>query len=476
MTEYYNPPSASVCFIDLATFSEVEGFLYGGPMASTWFVAGIIKANWFSFVSVPLRSCGAAPIFGSRRSSFNLTRQADYALNATLRAKFPAIGFNSSFEDPGPTLRWVDNLMHNLIQHVQLEFNDLTVEEFDSWWFDVNFEFRCPGSKRVIYENMIGMTGGFISPVGPGDFVGGTTLVAPIPLFFGEDSGFSLPVAALPFNEVKITFDFRDWKQLVIIDPGSLAGPDITSVVTYINGVADNNTLPALSNVECWAHYAVVHQDERAKMGEAPRDLAIHQVQTIQPSPFKDITSRSTFDIRQAHSIISFFYFAQNVSLQTTYSGKYGSEQSNYTTLSSVLSAVPAYNPVDPLSFATLSYENQSRMSDSSLYYSLEVPWYFSDAGPENTGYHMGSYALKAWSACHPAGSTDYSKLANVSISYLSSPSAKLAAAGQYGDASNILWPTGSQTAWKQQFNHIFMSYNWNIGRVSHGSFGFPAL
>ena len=63
MTEFFNPASPSICFVDLATFSEVTGFLYGGPMASTWFVAGIIKANWFATVNVPLRSIGVAPIF-----------------------------------------------------------------------------------------------------------------------------------------------------------------------------------------------------------------------------------------------------------------------------------------------------------------------------------------------------------------------------------------------------------------------------
>ena len=31
--------TASVVFIDLATFAELEGFIYGGPNAITWFVA-----------------------------------------------------------------------------------------------------------------------------------------------------------------------------------------------------------------------------------------------------------------------------------------------------------------------------------------------------------------------------------------------------------------------------------------------------
>ena len=473
MGDFYNPPSASVAFIDLATFSELEGFLYGGPMASTWFVAGIIKSNWFSMVSVPLRSIGVAPIFGARRCSYQITRQADYALNSTLRAKFPALGFKSTVVGAA-TVRWVNNLMHNLVQHVQLEFNDLTVEEFDSWWLDVNFEFRCPGSKRVGYEQMIGNgRGDFILPVVNPDFLPGGTLTLPLPFFYAEDSGFSIPVAALPFNDIKLTFDFRDWKQLVMIDPLA-SGATINDITSYVNGVVDDALAPALSNVEVWTHYAVVHQDERSKMGEAPRDLAMTQVQTIHATPFKDITSRTSFDIRQAHAIRSFFFLAQNVSLQNTFNGTFGYEQSNYTTLSEVLAGSASYRPFDPLAFATLTYENQSRMSDSTIYYSLEVPWYWSDAIPETTGYHAGSYALKMWTSCHPAGSTDYSKLANVSISYNATPAARSAAAGLYPDGSIITFDTASP--WEQQWVHIFMSNSWNIVRVSHGSLGFPAL
>jgi hypothetical protein len=113
-------------------------------------------------------------------------------------------------------------------------------------------------------------------------------------------------------------------------------------------------------------------------------------------------------------------------------------------------------------------------MSDNTLYYSLEVPYYFSDSIPESTGYNAGSYSLKMWTACHPAGSTDYSKLANVSISYNSGPATKNAANGLYPDGTAIAF--GGLANWNQTWNHIFMALNWNIVRVSHGSLGFPAL
>jgi hypothetical protein len=474
-----NTVTASVTFIDLATFGELEGFLYGGPHAITWFVASVQKANWFSHVPISLRNIGVNAQFGARKASFSLSRQGDYVLSSFLRVVFPAIGLKSTVDDQSnATVRWVDNLMHNLVRHVQIEFNDLQVQEFDNYWLDDNFEWRCPGQKRQGYLNMIGMTSNYTTPVGPGSHCGGTALSLPLPFFYGEDSGIALPVAALPFNDVKITYDFRDWKELIIVNPG-VASVTVNDVCVYVDGVASDNVLPSLSNVETYAHYAIVHNDERVKMGDAPRDILIHQVQETQVSPFKDITAgRSSFDLRLSHAIVVFTFKAQNISLAQKFNGIYGAEWSNYTTLSSVLPVPLLVSPADPIAFTTLFYENSVRLANSSDYFSLTHPWYFSDAIAENTGYHMYSYGLKPWDPTRPSASTDYSKLANVSLAHDPSVSATKAASTtnpQYENNDPILWPTADDI-FPQSFQHVFCARNWNIFRVANGSAGFPAL
>lgn len=472
-----NTVTASVTFIDLATFGELEGFLYGGPHAITWFVASVQKANWFSHVPISLRNIGVTAQFGARKASFSLSRQGDYVLSSFLRARFPAIGFKSTVdENSGATIRYVDNLMHNLVRNVQIEFNDLQVQEYTNYWLDDNFEWRCPGQKRQGYLNMIGMTSNYTKPVGVNASVGGTALTLPLPFFYGEDSGIALPVAALPFNDVKITYDFRDWTELVIINPGPAGLVSVSDVCTYVNGVPQDGQQPALSNVETYAHYAIVHNDERVKMGDAPRDILIHQIQETQVAPFKDITAgRSAFDLRLSHAIVLFTYKAQNISLGQKFAGKLGMEWSNYTTLSSVLTPPNGVDPADPIAFTTLFYENSVRLANSSDYFSLTHPWYFSDAIAENTGYHMYSYALKPWDPTRPSGSTDYSKLANVSLAHDPSESAVAAAKGQYENGDDILWPSDNDS-FPQTFQHVFAARNWNILRVANGSAGFPAL
>lgn len=469
--------TASVTFIDLATFGELEGFTYGGPNAITWFVASVQKGNWFSCVPISLRNVGTTAQFGAYKACFSLSRQGDYVLSTFLRCRFPAIGFTAIGQRGGnPQLRWVNNLMHNLIRHVQIEFNELVVQEFDNFWLDDNFEWRCPANKRVGYLNMIGGVSPWTTPTGVGAPIPGGFLSLPLPFFFGEDSGIALPVAALPFNDIKITYDFRDWTELVMVLPGG-GTTSINDVVQYTGSpLVATAQPPQLSNVETYAHYAIVHNDERVKMGDAPRDILIHQIQETQVAPFKDVSTRNSFDIRLSHAIVAFTYKAMNNSLQSQFKNL-GAEYSNYTTVSQLANITnPATQVFDPIAFTNLFYENSVRLANFSDYFALTHPWYFSDAISENTGYHIYSYALKPWDPTRPCGSTDYSKLANVSISHDASVQAVNASQALYPNGAAITINTLTATPFPQSWQHVFCARNWNILRVANGSAGFPAL
>jgi len=483
----FSSANPSHLFIDLATFSEPEGFLYGGPEAITWFVAAVQKANWFSYLPITLRHNGVVD-FGPKNVSASVNRSGDYVLNIWFRAQIPQIEMQDPLLGVGQgailtdaRIRWTRNLMHNLFEKVNISFNELVVQEFDNYWMDFNFVFRVPSSKRVIYANMIGTVSDMVDDVAPNVALGtGGYFSVVFPFWFGEDSGIALPVAALPFNDIKVNYTLRRWEELVVIFPGTTAagaggGADTAATLSIVKQF-DLTTVPALIDPSTNAHYAVVHNDERVKMGDAPRDILIHQVQSTQVAPFKDVTTRSTFDLRLSHSIVLFCFAAQNVSIQSFTNGANGAEWSNYTT-------EPAYLGLDPIAFTTLVYENTVRLAQGSDYYSFIYPFLFSDAGPtepEHTGMHMWSYSLRPWDPLKPAGSTNHSKLANVSISHDMSPAALASVAtpptgtGAFallGGNSTIEWPVAKVLAnMVQVYRHVFLARNWNIVRCANGS------
>lgn len=478
---------AATLFIDLATFSELEGFLYGGPNAISWFVACIQKSNWFSFIPISLRNCSGIPDFGQRNVAASVNRSGDYVLGVWFRAQIPSIYLNT--QNSTANLRWVHHLFHNIFERIQITFNELVVQEFDNYWLDNNYMFRVRGSKRMGYRNMIGDVDTLTAPHAPGvgNALPSAILTCPLPFFFDQDSGIALPVAALPFNDIKINYNFRRWQELVMIYPGNAgSAPATINDVAVVNSTSE----PSLDHAQTYAHYAVVHNDERVKMGDAPRDMLIHQVQYVNYAPFKDVTTQTGFDLRLSHAIVSFFFAAENTSLLSFAKGSYGREFSNYTTLSAIHDNPSLPVGIDPIAHSKLLYENTVRFDNSSEYFSLIVPWYFSDAmpgvdGPTDTGYHMATYALKPWDPTRPSGSTNYSKLANVSIVHDMSTAAVNAAnttapVATDGQAitlvpANATAPYAS-VAFPQTWRHIFDCRNWNIARVANGSLGHPTL
>jgi hypothetical protein len=102
-----------------------------------------------------------------------------------------------------------------------------------------------------------------------------------------------------------------------------------------------------------------------------------------------------------------------------------------------------------------------------SDFFSFLNPWYHAPAIPLDTGYHLYSYSLDFFNL-DPMGSTNYGKLANVSIVPSASSDAIVASAGQ--------GPSNSGTNYAQNFEFIVTVVNNNIVRIAGGALGFPVL
>jgi hypothetical protein len=395
--------------------------------------------------------------------------------------------------------------MHNLIAKCNIAFNELVVQEFDNYYLDVIRAYKIGASKRVGYDNMIGQVNSMTQLRGnptttnaayKGAVGDGSYRSVPLPFWFCEDSGVALPVAALPFNDVKITYTFRQLKELIVVSGGAAGGgnyfPTVADVVLYSDVNTPTTSVPELVDPQTFAHYAVVHNDERVKMGDAPRDILITQVQIGQSYAVSDVTRRTVIDVRFSHSIIALFFMIENTSLVNFGSGQYGREGSNYTTQSALACLEPAVTPSltapilgsDPIYYTQLLYENTPRYSMSSDYYMWTSPFYFADAIPKETGYHMISYSLKTFSA-DPMGSTNYGKLSNVSVAHDFSQDCKNAAVATAptgydfnGNAGTALTFCSAATrpVFPQNYRAITLAISRNVARIANGSLGHPSL
>lgn len=461
-------------FIDLATFDEIEKYMYGGPDATAYFVRDTRKATWFTQVPVVLSRASGSPAFG-QEWSVSISRAGDYLLHTWLRVTTPEITLSAGNQfGANGRIRWTRNLMHNLIRECCLTFNDLVAARFDSYHLDFWTAFTVPAGKANGYNNMIGnipdLCDGHIQGVKIESF----TLNLPLPFFFTRDSGVALPTAALPYNEMRINFSFRNWNELLILEDATkqdnnlslAAGSNPAAASLSVNDIG--GVEPTLSNTQVWANYAIVSNDERKRMACAPRDILIEQVQTAPRQSFAlNNNWNPSYDIRFSHAIKVLFFAARNTTV--------AQEWSNYTAASPSVCTAGSYvmnfnnsNAVDPIVTTSLVYENTQRLANmGSDYYSLVNPWYHAPVIPTETGYHMYSYSLD-FINLDAMGSTNYGKLTNVSIAPEVSLGAQNAVQGAGG--------AGSGANYAQKFEFIVTCVNNNIIRISGGALGFPVL
>lgn len=466
---------AQIAFVDLSAFSELESYLYAGKQAATYFVGSVQKGNWFSLIPSSLRETSSAD-FDTKTSAI-VHRSADYLLQCWFSFSLPIIQLaddNTIFDNA--SVRWTRMIGHNIFAKVSLTHNELISHEFTSQWLDFNYQYNVVSSKRIGYRNMIGDVASNYNAVRRGVHLGvGSEINVPLPLWFAAYPGRALPIAAIPFVDTKINYEIRHWNKLIVVYPGDAGGGGSRiATINDVHVVGSPGQKPKLIKPETFALYAVVHNDERMKMGKNMRDILINQTQQAPTSPFKEPNGMSAqnFIIRFSNSITSLFFAAQNTSIETQKTSS-GAEFSNYTTQ-------PNYDGDDPYERVQLMYDNNNRVDMSTAYFSMVSPFFHAQCIPDETGYHLWSYALDI-SSTNPCGSTNFTKLSAVTIAYTFSESAI--------NSSNPTNPTnnfGNQITWSdmvgtsilmpQTFRHILIANNHNIGRVANGSFGFPTL
>lgn len=469
-------------FIDLATFDELEKYMYGGPDATAYFVRATRKSTWFTQVPVVLSRASGTPGFG-QEWSVQISRAGDYLMYTWLRLLLPPItsipAINSLRDGRDVTIdtyvSWSPNVAHNMIREAAVTFNDLVAARFDNFQLDFWSAFTTPAGKQVGYLNMIGMTDDLITPR---KVLPAKTLNLPLPFFYARDSGVALPTAALPYNDMRIQFSLRNYFELLVSwDLITYNDTNESLVISRVPVLADfGTTLPELSSVQVWANYALVSNDERKRMACAPRDILIEQVQTapIQSyNPFQN--PNQSYDIRFSHAVKVLFFSVRNTTVPSYWS--------NYTTRetlaigksdSDASLVIDQHFPGnDPITETSLIYENTQRLANmGSDYYSLVEPYFAAPVIPVIPGYHMYSYSLD-FICLDPMGSTNYGKLTNVSIiptasveaRYVAEPKNLIAAALQTGSGC----PDNSLFQRAQTFQFIVTAVNNNIIRISGG-------
>ena len=277
--------------VQLVAYGAQDVYLTGNPQI-TFFKVVYRRHTNFASESIEQTFTGTFS-FGSR-VTVQLTRNADVVtkmylrvvLNQGLLANVTVAG-GQSFT---PQWAWVRNVGHALINDYYLEIGGTQIDKQYGDWLNIWYELTHPVGQVRGYAKMVGNVPAMTSLTNQLNYNNtglqpnqGQQYVLNVPLqfFHCRHDGLGLPLIALQYHEVRITFDIAPLNQLI--------------VTNYANGGQPiwSSTPPNVAYASLWVDYIYLDQEERKRFAQATHEYLIEQVQYPSPETVTSTTTRS---------------------------------------------------------------------------------------------------------------------------------------------------------------------------------------
>ena len=209
-----------------------------------------------------------SPSFGNR-VTVQLTRNADVVTKMYLRA---VLGNGVSASN----WAWVSNVGHALIDNYYLEIGGTQIDKQYGDWLNIWYELTHKVGQERGYARMVGNVSANTDLALSHDEY---SLNVPLQFFHCRHDGLGLPLIALQYHEVRITFEFTPLASLVVREYGS-------------GGALSWTTQPTLS-ASLWVDYVYLDQEERKRFAQATHEYLIEQVQFPSTESVNSVSTRT---------------------------------------------------------------------------------------------------------------------------------------------------------------------------------------
>lgn len=375
--------NVTVGYVDLASFDKPEEVFYGGDRVATLFSRQMKKFSWYTQLFAGDKNDGTndAPVFKHSKS-------ADFALMSWVETTLPALTVKAAGNGQ---LTWriayTWNLAHNIWKAGALKFNDLTVQNYETVGLDFVSQYRVNSAKWALYQKFIGNTAALQTF---GSSLPATVVKLPTPFYYARDSSYALPLCCASLNDIKEEFSVEtDLGKLlrvqkntaadVVNDPPNWVDQKASTVVfSDILDVAGAKPFE-IGETRHWTKYVLVTDDEREAHQDEVKDVIIEQFQKINGK--KDAVGEHRLEFHFVMAVKALFFGLQNTS-SLDYNNR-----SNYSD-----TRTTGVTPNDPMSWATLTYENQDRFSNIPGHQFDMETWQHGARTITEAGYHAIFY------------------------------------------------------------------------------------
>jgi len=209
-----------------------------------------------------------SPNFGNR-VTVQLTRNADVVTKMYLRG---VLGAGES----GSKWAWVSNIGHALINNVYLEIGGTQIDKQYGDWMNIWYELTHKVGQERGYSRMVGNVPENTSLATSHDEY---SLNVPLQFFHCRHDGLGLPLIALQYHEVRVTFEFNPLNELVVNEYGS--------------GNALSWDIQPTFSASLWVDYIYLDQEERKRFAQATHEYLIEQVQFPSSESVSGVSTRT---------------------------------------------------------------------------------------------------------------------------------------------------------------------------------------
>jgi len=273
--------------LQLVAYGAQDVYLTGNPQITFWKVTYRRHTN-FSVESIEQTFNGQAD-FG-RKVQCVISRNGDLAYRVYLQVTLPAVT-----TDDAPYARWLDYPGEHLIKNVELEIGGQRIDKQYGDFMHIWNQLTMTSEQERGYNKMVGQTTNltyitdpsFADVEGPCEEAGNgipqvcqprnglpeTTLYVPLQFWFCRNPGLALPLIALQYHEVKISFEFRPLDEML----WAVDKLDATDGEGSRKATAAYNK--SLLSASLYVDYVFLDTDERRRMSQNAHEYLIEQLQ-----------------------------------------------------------------------------------------------------------------------------------------------------------------------------------------------------
>jgi len=373
--------------VELIARGNQDVYLIGNPQFS--FFKSVYRRHT-NFAMEPIRQIFTeSPNFGKRVTCI-IDKKADMLNDILLEVELPALTENVS---------WTNGVGYFMIDYIELQLGGEPIDHITGDILDAWMELSTQlGIKNSLYT-MIGKSITF----NKNTQTGALNLLIPLPFWFTRGVERSLPLISMQYFDVKVVIQFKTfdqcWYKLTDATPYSIypvSGPSITSATLICNYIyLDTHERQKMASQESFEY--LIEQFQESNAYQVTPDCINLNVPLFFNHPVKELIWM--YRTTEATNANDYYNYANIL---------------NYNTPSEII-----YPPFDNMQ---LRFNGNDRFEYiPSTYFYLYQPYRHHSCGTSQY-IHVYSFALNP-EGVQPSGTSNFSKLDNVSLNLVCNPS-----------------------------------------------------